>query len=75
MRLSQDDTSWKCRGIKKRDFRHTHDGPEVAAWKKKKRKKTRNKKHLHTYIFHHQSWYYKCGQCSVCGKKNYQWTR
>lgn len=34
-------SDWKERAIKRRDFRHTHDGPEVAKHsnKKSKRKK------------------------------------
>lgn len=39
MRISQDHSSWRARGILRRDFRHTHDEPEVTKYKVKKRKK------------------------------------
>lgn len=29
MRISQDTESWKASGVLRRDFRHTHDGPEI----------------------------------------------
>lgn len=35
MKLSHDNSSWKCSSIEIRDFRHTHDGPEIAPHKKK----------------------------------------
>lgn len=28
MRISRDRDSWKAHGILRRDFRHTHDGPD-----------------------------------------------
>lgn len=43
MRISEDASSWRARGILCRDFRHTHDGPEVDTTKVR-RKKSRSKK-------------------------------
>jgi len=36
-------SDWKYRGIIRRDFRATHDGPEVAPWRKKAKKHDRTK--------------------------------
>jgi hypothetical protein len=46
MRLKEDTDSWKAGGIIRRDFRHTHDGPEVARGhaKRKLRKTPRQRK-------------------------------
>lgn len=35
-RISDDDSSWKASGVQHRDFRHTHNGPEVSSRAKKK---------------------------------------
>jgi hypothetical protein len=41
MRISQDDNSWKASGVKRRDFSHTHNGPDVAPSGKSKYKDTK----------------------------------
>lgn len=43
MRLKEDTHSWKASGIKRRDFRHDHSGPEVDTSKVKKKHKPRKK--------------------------------
>jgi hypothetical protein len=51
MRISQDTDSWKASGILRRDFRHTHNGPEVDRHKGQ-RKKTKVRKHIgHKHVF------------------------
>lgn len=40
MRLAEDSSSWKSSGIRRRDFRHAGNGPEVTG-QKRKRKNTR----------------------------------
>jgi hypothetical protein len=35
--LSEDGDSWKASSLKRRDFRHTHDGPEVPKHGNKKK--------------------------------------
>jgi hypothetical protein len=39
MRLAEDMTSWKSSGIIARDFRHSHNGPEISKAPKKKNTK------------------------------------
>jgi hypothetical protein len=36
MRVSQDSSSWKAGGVLRRDFRHSHDGPEVARHRRRR---------------------------------------
>lgn len=50
MRLKEDNTSWKSRGIKRRDFRHTYGEPETPAHRKDK-KKPRPKKDKHKHVW------------------------
>lgn len=51
MRLSQDDSSWKARGILRRDFRHTHGEPEIPKTKVRKKNKPRKRiDHKHDWV-------------------------
>lgn len=57
-RISQDASSWRASGIIRRDFRHTHDGPEVITRSSSSGKKGHartsgrgNKAHKHEHSF------------------------
>jgi hypothetical protein len=78
MRLSQDSDSWKASGLKRRDFRHTHDGPEVTRHVGKRRKSTKRwcrgvKGREHQPVVEQRRWY-DLTLCSVCHKHlSYSW--
>jgi hypothetical protein len=42
--LKERSDNWNARGIIRRDFRHSHDGPEVIRHRKKKNKKAYKRK-------------------------------
>ena len=60
MRISEDTDSWKAGGVLRRDFRHTHNGPEVpihVGGRKKKPVKKRSD-HKHEYEILLREWTY-----------------
>lgn len=72
MKLSHDDSSWKASGIKRRDFRHTHDGPEVPRHqgKKNRRKWCRGKVgREHQLVRVRASRWIDNDVCTECGKQ------
>lgn len=75
---NHDVDSWSYSGTKKKDFRHSHDGPEVTGPPKPKRnnkKCKRNKGGPHIpgdWILHEHGWAHK--DCIYCGKHlEYMW--
>lgn len=78
MRLSRDPDSWKAGGVKRRDFRHTHDGPEtprhVGRRKNGKRWCRGKLGREHTPIHRVKQYGYAVDECSVCGRViRYYW--
>lgn len=70
MRISRDRDSWKARGILRRDFRHSHDGPEAAPHRSKPKPKQWCRGiegRLHVPVFVLRTF---CDQtvCDACGK-------
>lgn len=55
MRLKEDSTSWKSRGIMRRDFRHDPGTPESEI-PKHMHGKGKNKKHVHKYVRSFAGW-------------------
>lgn len=49
MRLKEDSSSWRSSGITRRDFRHSHDGPEVDQSKRKPKKARTRIDHKHIW--------------------------
>jgi hypothetical protein len=75
-RVSKDSDSWKASGIKRRDFRNVHNGPEVNTKGKKKntRKWCRGKTGKEHRIIHQpHPTFGKYGthidRCDECGKE------
>jgi hypothetical protein len=48
--LSEDKDSWNAGGVIWRDFRHTHNGPEVSTFKKKPKKPRKKIDHRHVFV-------------------------
>lgn len=84
MGKQKDDNSWNYSGVKRRDFQHTHDGPEEMPHKKKSKKAGRKKSRCeHSYkVIEERTWAYRAGHaqrmivlhCKKCGKKQYEIT-
>jgi hypothetical protein len=78
--LAEDRDSWKAGGIIRRDFRHTHDGPEVPRHRRRRTKAERRGCHgkagrAHTTVLVERS-YCSVAVCSRCGKNvEYTWKR
>lgn len=80
----KDPNSWGYGGIRRRDFQHTHDGPEELPSKKKKKKAGRSKARCeHEYrLVEEREWFYRKEfvqkqlyfRCDICGKKKYELT-
>ena len=79
----KDPDSWGYSGVKRRDFQHTHDGPEEMPHKKKKSNKSSRKKARceHEYeIIEERIWHYRPGyshkqlifRCRKCWKKKHE---
>lgn len=73
MRLSQDDSSWRASGIKRRDFRHDHDAPnperhgKVKKYKKDTKTWCRGKEgREHVMVALDVRWGPR-GKCANCG--------
>lgn len=89
MSKKKDEYSWAYRGVKRRDFRHAHDEPEVPRHKgsKKNTKKWCKGKNSieHTSILRKKTWrnskgeervLYRYNECEKCGKHlSYEWNR
>jgi hypothetical protein len=78
MSKDKDPNSWGYGGVRRRDFQHTHDGPEELPPKKKaKKKKVERCKHNYEFVseISWPSWndradrIYRKYECSLCGKK------
>jgi hypothetical protein len=74
--LKDDDSSWKAGGIKRRDFRHTKNGPHIPKHqgKKKKTKKwckgIEGREHVIKHTNHPRySAYAHVDLCEICGKE------
>jgi hypothetical protein len=72
MSRKKDDDSWSYGGVKRRDFRNSHDGPEVVGKHKKKKDKRKCKKnkdgpHEPELVEESHGWY-KIYKCIHCGK-------
>ena len=71
--------SYVYRGVVKRDFKHSHDGPEVARHKSKKKKGCKRNKygpHEPGDEWHYKASYYRYRACVHCGKElEYQWKK
>lgn len=84
MRLKEDHDSWKASGVIKRDFRHTHNGPDVdrhaGAKKRKPGKKRSDHKHEYDVIseYYWTPWYsmkpvtWQTLECYGCDKQKTQ---
>jgi hypothetical protein len=78
----KDPNSWSNGGNKRRDFQHTHDGPEELPSKKKSKKSGRKKARCeHEYeLMETRDWFYRQGyvnrqsyfRCKKCKKKRYE---
>ena len=72
--IHEDQSSWRYGGIRVRDARHTHDGPEVPRYRTAKKRKTcRGKNNPHnftTLIRDYSRWGMNARvmACGVCGK-------
>lgn len=78
MRISQDDTSWKAGGIKRRDFRHDSSQPERERYGSNK--KAKNKKKFDVSVCRNGSphkfgliKHYYSAKCRVCGVSYWQY--
>jgi len=80
MSKNKDPNSWGYGGVKRRDFQHTHGGPEEMPHKKKKKKVNRSKCDHQYVITSENSWTFKSGsstihreyKCTLCGKRQYE---
>lgn len=84
----KDEYSWRYGGIKRRDFRHTNDGPEVPrhkGTKKSTKKWCKGKKGVEHIPIRKIKYYtirgerkeaYRFTECEKCGKRlGYEWNR
>lgn len=63
--------SYGYRGVVKRDTQHSHDGPEVAPHKSKKKKGCKRNKwgpHVESEEWTYPASYYRVKTCIHCGK-------
>ena len=73
--LSEDDTSWKSRSIKRRDFRHDpHAVDEVPKHRSPKNKRKHIKGCEHTPERISTGRYYNTYRCTKCGRREYYWS-
>lgn len=78
MRISQDDTSWKAGGVKRRDFRHDPSQPERERYGSKKKAKNKRKvdaaicRNGGAHRFSNLKYYYNA-RCRVCGVSYWQY--
>lgn len=76
--LAEDHDSWKASGLLRRDFRHTHNGPEVPRHRRRRSKAERKLcrgKYPHDFALVERSraW---VETCKLCGKHGgYIWKR
>ena len=73
--LKEDDSSWRAGGIKVRDARHTHDGPEVPRYRKAHRRKTCKGGKPHDFSKRSEKWLkynILVIECRVCGKQSWR---
>lgn len=56
MRMSQDDSSWRASGIKRRDFRHDPSQPESEISNGRKKKNNPREKHNHALTITFLRW-------------------
>ena len=77
MRISKDKDSWKASGVIRRDFRRSHDGPEVIRSRNKRKNLKRwcrgkeGKEHDFVVVpkRYEYSWFTSTKYvCTVCGK-------
>lgn len=78
MRISQDSSSWKAGGIIRRDFRHSHDGPEVPRYRAKRQsnkwcRRRAGVQHNFNERFERNHGFYTevITRCSGCGKEQF----
>ena len=77
--LKEDSDSWRANGLKVRDARHTHNGPEIPRYRKASRKNTckNGMKHRFTKFIREYDWPWSGGggtkvmACEVCGKQKW----
>lgn len=75
--IKEDPHAYKVRGIQKRDFQHTHDGPEEMPHRPKGTGKKFCKKHKGPHVFDtftewstYGTWRYRYKAC-VCGRRGF----
>ena len=76
--LSEDDSSWKASGVRRRDFRHSHDGPEVSGPKRKNTRKwckgVVGREHSFVVTSVGRFGNHLIDKCEVCGKEtSHRW--
>lgn len=84
MSKKKDEGSWAYGHIKRRDFRHSHDGPEVPrhkGTKKNTKKWCKGKEGVEHVPMGKTKWYgdrfgYSYNECEKCGKRlSYEWNK
>jgi hypothetical protein len=73
-------SDWKQSSLDRRDFRHTHDAPEIPPHRRKKKGSDRSKcEHefkmtdSKRYGIGDREWGYDNYLCSKCGKRRVHW--
>lgn len=78
MRIKEDSSSWGAHSVIRRDFRNSHDEPEIPGHKKKSkgskskyckgRKDTEHDFSVTEEVFMNNKLFYTIAKCSLCGR-------